>query len=349
MSAYTSIVSEWLEYFIKLIEDAHIVNLVFPFIKRIPTENDVTSVLALVDRKSQALKQYIANVTEAAIVDTHRRVLPIPEKLDNVQSVLEEIKNRQQSAAETHYSALSKQFGIEAQNALRPLLEEITQNFERGLELLTRQIQIKQFLAAIELYRSLTPLPLASVVGITAQQLLHALHINPMGMTNDLQTVLQSRQQLGPRSYRQASLLLQNGQFKRWCSSIDPDIILVDTSPLDAVPASKMSPLSSACASIIAGIVKTQPNAIPLFFFCGLHTTPQDTLQGPQGMMRTLIARLLVELDGRHLVNLAFIDNSGYLQALEAHEVPSLCHAFMHLIRQWPLDTVVYCIVDGIG
>lgn len=69
---------------------------------------------------------------------------------------------------------------------------------------------------------------------------------------------------------------------------------MVETSPFDGLPVSRISPFYSACVSTIASIVKAQPEDIPLFFFCGLHTAPQDTVQGPQGIMRTLIARLLM-------------------------------------------------------
>lgn len=148
-----------------------------------------------------------------------------------------------------------------------------------------------------------------------------------------------------------ARCLLQRDHFRRWYSSIDPDILVVETSPFEVLPVStwRISPLSSSCASTIASIVRARPEAIPLFFCCGLHTAPQDTVQGPQGIMRTLIARLLFELDGQDLANLDFTDHRGYRQALAAHEIGTLCHAFTNLIRQWPLNTVIYCIIDGIG
>ncbi|KAJ4404366.1 hypothetical protein N0V82_010506 [Gnomoniopsis sp. IMI 355080] len=186
---------------------------------------------------------------------------------------------------------------------------------------------------------------------MTVAQFLHALAIDPMGMTKDLQTVLRSREQLevdhGTSS--QTSLLLQNDRFKLWCSSIDPTLLLVDASLVAGGCMPKISPLSSACASIVASIIKAQPDSIPLFYFCGLHNFPQDPLQGPRGLMRTLVAGLLVELDGRSLVNLDFTDTHSYRQALESYDTLSLCHAFRRLIHQWPVDTVVYCVIDGIG
>lgn len=327
-----------------------VAHLVFPFIKRIPTEKDVDSIIISVTRKSQDLKQSITNVTDAAILDTHKQISAFPEKLDKgVQRILEEMKLQRQSTAENHYRALAEQFGIDAQTAVRPLLGGLLEEFERGLEFLSYKIQENQFLTAMELYRSLTPLPLADRVGMTAEQLLDVLRIDPLGMTSDLQTVLQSREQVDHGTPPQTVSLLHNNRFKRWCSSIDPSLLLVDASLLDGMLTSKISALSSACASVVASIVKAQPNAIPLFFFCGLHTTPQDHLQGPRGLIRTLIASLLVELDGRKLASLDFINTHEYREALEAHDVSSLCYAFRDVVRQWPVNTVVYCVIDGIG
>lgn len=283
------------------------------------------------------------------MVDTHKQVSAIPRKLDDVQSILKQIRDQQESAAEDHYSSLSEQFGIEAQNALRPLLEGLMKDFERGLERLSQQIQANQFLTAIELYRSLTPFSQARIVGITVQQVLNALQVDPLGMTTDLRTVLRAGQQLDVRGHRHTSEFLQNDRFKRWCSSVRPDILIVDIGMVDGVTTPKISPLSSACASIATTIIKAQPNAILLLFFCGLHAAPNDALRGPQGVMRTLIARLLVELDGRDLASLNFIDTSEYWQALQLLETRALCHAFTQLVRQWPLDSVVYCIIDGVG
>lgn len=329
------------------------VHLVLPFIKRIPTEKDVNSILSSVERKSQALNQYISHVTEAAIMDTQKLVSAFPEKLEKLekgfQSIWEEVKLQRQSTVETHYKELSEKFAIEAQNAMQPLLGGLLKEFERGVEYLARKIQEDRTLKAIELCRATTPLHLTGTVGMTVGQFLHTLAIDPMGMTNDLQTVLRSREQLDHGTSLQTSLLLQNGRFKFWCSSIDPTLLLVDASMVDGGCMSKISPLSSACASIVASIIKVQPNAIPLFYFCGLHTFPQSPLQGPLGLLRTLVAGLLVELDGRSLANLSFIDTQSYRQALESHEISSLCHAFKRLIQQWPTDTVVYCVIDGIG
>lgn len=307
--------------------------------------------LETVERQSKALQQHISNINDATFVDIHKRVMPIAQMSEDVQSikdVLQEIRSQQDSAAGLHYNALSEQFGIEAQNALRPILKGVFEDFERRLEYVTQEMQARQFLDSIDLYRrAITPSPMSGMM--TTKEFLHALAVDPMGMTDDLQTILRARQQLDRKAHLHTSHLMQNDRFRRWCSSTDPDSILVDASMVEGMATSKISPLSSACASIIASIIKAQPEAIPLFFFCGLHTSPQDPLRGPSGLLRTFIARLLIELDGQNLASLDFIDTRGFQVGGDAQSIPSLCYAFKRLMYQWPLNTVVYCIIDGIG
>ncbi|KAF3769567.1 hypothetical protein M406DRAFT_233886, partial [Cryphonectria parasitica EP155] len=84
-------------------------------------------------------------------------------------------------------------------------------------------------------------------------------------------------------------------------------------------------------------------------YFCGLHLSSYDDIRGPQGLMRCLIARLLMELDtsGGPSPNLGFVD-VPYLEALQRRDITYLCHLFSSIMVQFAPGTTIYCMIDGI-
>lgn len=322
----------------------------FPFIKLTPTENEVSRILENVDAQCRSLIRYVNSLTEAAVVDTHRIVSASSEKIENIESLMKFVKNGQISTVE-HHVAMSEQFSIDAQSAVRPLLLEIVSQFERGLTAIKMELQAKEIrdLQNIAMHRSLTPFHSPTVGVMNVKHLLTALDINPSDANHDLTITLRAVQQFDGKEKLRAGKVIEDERFKRLCYSAHPGILLVEGGSVDNISNSRISPLSGVCASIVAGLTQAQPASIPFFFMCGLHTAPQDNLRGPKGIMRSILWHVLLELADRQLANLGFIETRSYRQDLEAHEITALCHTFKHLIRQFPLDTVVYCILDGVG
>lgn len=321
----------------------------FPFLNVTPTESEVSRILENVDFQCRSLIRYVNSLTEAAVVDTHRIVSASSERLDNIESLMKFVKSGQVSAVE-HHMAMSEQFSIDAQSAVRPLLLEVVSQFQRGFKAIKLEIQAKELrdLQNIALHRSLTP-SYTTVGVMNMEHLLTALNIDPSDGTHDLTITLRGGQQLDGKEKLRAGRVIEDERFKRLCYSAYPGILLIEGGSADNISSSRISTLSSVCASIIAGLTKAQPASIPLFFMCGLHTAPQDNLRGPKGIMRSILWQILLELADRRLANLGFIETRSYRQDLEAHEITALCHTFKQLIRQFPLDTVIYCILDGVG
>lgn len=183
---------------------------------------------------------------------------------------------------------------------------------------------------------------------MNVDHLFTALGVNPSDAAHDLRIILRTGQQFDNEEKLRASEVIEDERFKKLCYSAHPGILLIEGGIMHNISSSRASPLSAICASVVAGMIQ-QPDIIPLFFFCGLHTAPHDNLRGPNGIMRAMISRVLMELDSRRLANLGFIETRSYRQDLEAHEIAALCHTFKSLVRQFPLDTVIYCIIDGVG
>ena len=110
----------------------------------------------------------------------------------------------------------------------------------------------------------------------------------------------------------------------------------------------KLSAVSYLCASLVASFLHVRDDAIVLHFFCGLHTRLTADLRGPGGLIRSLVWQLVTSLASRQTVSLEFIDNRDLRDALEQRDLEMLCDVFGELMSQLPLDTPVYCIVDGV-
>jgi hypothetical protein len=111
----------------------------------------------------------------------------------------------------------------------------------------------------------------------------------------------------------------------------------------------KLSPISSLCAAFVAGMIRVQPHEVIIHFFSGLHLASNDDWKGPNGLIRSLILQLVMKLVQWDMLSLDFVDDRGYLRALEKHDLESLCQAFHTLLSQLPPETTIYCVIDGIS
>lgn len=83
--------------------------------------------------------------------------------------------------------------------------------------------------------------------------------------------------------------------------------------------------------------------SLSLAFFCGEHLQKDDPDSGPDGMMRSLLAQLLLAYSDFDLRTVR------RLQHLDFDDVKDLCDVFDLLIDQLPHYVVVFCVVDAIS
>jgi hypothetical protein len=133
--------------------------------------------------------------------------------------------------------------------------------------------------------------------------------------------------------------------FKRWFNS-QRSALLVNGS-FDSGAWNKISPLSVFCATFATSLVGME-RGIVLHFFCGQHLTPDDDLRGPRGLIRSLIAQLLL-YPSTFYPNANFIVRQNVYQACSNHDIAALCYAFELLVMQYPLDTSIFCIIDNVS
>lgn len=101
--------------------------------------------------------------------------------------------------------------------------------------------------------------------------------------------------------------------------------------------------MSSLCAALISGLVQ-QDRAQIVYFFCGTHNTSGDSLGGPAGLVRSLIAQLLT----LRKFDIDFIRFGPWNERIQRNDLAVLCAVFRELVTQLP-DTILFCIIDEVS
>ncbi|KAL1861691.1 hypothetical protein Daus18300_008659 [Diaporthe australafricana] len=287
-------------------------------------------------------------------------VQPMPQKMDVLQSSMAEIRDdiaTSERSIMDGVSAMANRGALDAQNWMLGMLAEFRQSFENKLNAVEQKQDMILLGAAqlldLEARRSRTP-ALQIQPGqqplLEPRELLAILAVPLETVTRDLDYVVRQGFHLSPAEQSQAQWLMKMDRFWMWFSSRDSDLLFADGALMDPSQHQfRISSLSVVCATIVASIAQTNSDAIALHYFCAQHVSLNDALSGPQGLMRCLTARLLVELQGKYggLPNLNFLDAIS-IQKLQHHDVGQLCDLFCRLLLQLHSSTTVYCIIDGI-
>jgi hypothetical protein len=170
--------------------------------------------------------------------------------------------------------------------------------------------------------------------------------------TEDAKQVLRQCNTIHPAAERESAWILRMPAFAEWLRAGNSDILLVDGG-MGYLDEGRLSAKSLLCTTLLASLAKMQPTSVRLYFFCGLHAKSVDPLNGPPGMLRSLICNLAIELHQRKWLNLDFIDDRLYQQALDAQDLGHMCDTFHRLVTMvgggFDNNVPVYCILDGIS
>lgn len=181
--------------------------------------------------------------------------------------------------------------------------------------------------------------------------LLAKLNVPRKGETYDLNVVVHQSGELGVAAQEKAAYVQQTEKFHKWLAEKDSALLHVEAQ-LDAVTLGKTSPMSFFCANLIRVLQAMDLRiAVVLHFFCGQHFASNSRLQGPKGLITSLLAQLI------H----ALLDNwpeyhSGIeidLEGLLNNDNPIPTEMQLQLIRALlghvPPKTTVFCVVDDIS
>ncbi|KXH59599.1 hypothetical protein CSAL01_04355 [Colletotrichum salicis] len=152
-----------------------------------------------------------------------------------------------------------------------------------------------------------------------------------------------------PRAESQAHTILNQDRFFDWMQQGHPDIPLVDGG-LPGSAQDGISPMSLLCANLSLTLRELEPDSIFAMFVCGLHTSPyNDDWYGPSGMLRFLVAQLLLALLERNSLDLGCLDRRSHVRVLERHDLEASSDLFGDLARQFDAETTIYVIIDGVS
>lgn len=163
------------------------------------------------------------------------------------------------------------------------------------------------------------------------------------------QHILRSRHSLNKEAISETARIFHTPQMHNLLHSTNSGVLLVNGYS-DRSQHGKISPLTNVCATLTQALRQSSTDNITLAFFCGQHTSSQDDLTGPQGLMRSLIAFLVLSLvEHRFLTDDDQVWFPNVQEDLEELCFRDLCEVFSRLVQYIPEHTNVYCIVEGIS
>ncbi|KAM7188349.1 hypothetical protein V8F33_010689 [Rhypophila sp. PSN 637] len=301
--------------------------------------------------------------TAATVVETHDIVSRTRGGVDHLQTQVAEVLRRQQSLQ-------SQLDAISGKNWLFQFLKEYSKpelHRKPGPDF-TRPPQT-------HLVDNNAP-----VITTTAFELLNILSVDHLTSLNDETIILRRGRSLPDDALCRTASMIQTREVQNLLNYPEPGVVAVDGCA-DRAQVARISPISFVCANL-AQALRQNLNPV-LAFFCGQHVnlTPDDDLQGPQGLVRGLLSQLVLALvqngwmgetggialpvgspcgtgsrpsdTAQHFFYTT--DQTGGFQKDNSDSdgtilsLPDLCQLFHGLLRLIPPDTFVFCIVDGIS
>ena len=141
--------------------------------------------------------------------------------------------------------------------------------------------------------------------------------------------------------------IMRSHKLQKWITSTDSSALFINANHKGST---RQQPTSFISAKLVDSMTPSSSSALseprmtlPLAFFCGEHLQKDDPDAGPAGMMRSLLAQLLLAYRDFDLRTIQ------QMQHLDYDDVNNLCDIFDLLITQLPPYILVVCILDAIS
>ena len=177
------------------------------------------------------------------------------------------------------------------------------------------------------------------------------MRVNHLLALDDEQHIIGRGSSLGRDAISAAASMFQTPQVQQLLQLPESGVVLVNGC-IDRSQSTKISPVTHVCATLTHALRLPRFDGanMVLSFFCGQHSTTNDDLNGPQGLMRSLVAFLVLSL----LQNNCISDSAPiYFPPLQGNfddlSFVDICQLFYHLVKLVPKPLTIYCIVDGIS
>jgi len=184
---------------------------------------------------------------------------------------------------------------------------------------------------------------------VTPRQLLGLMNVHHLGALDDEQHIIRRGHSLDNEATSHAATMFQTTQVQKLLQSPESGVVLVNGCT-DRSQNTKISPITYVCATLTHALRRSAATNAVLAFFCGQHSSSQDDLIGPQGLMRSLVADLVLSLaQNERISEAAPIWFPAPQEHFEELSFKDICQLFCHLVQLVPKEITVYCVVDGIS
>lgn len=172
----------------------------------------------------------------------------------------------------------------------------------------------------------------------------------------DLLATLRKHHDFTDKALAQPAYLANTDRFRKWLVDLHSDILLVDAH-VGSQTSGKTSSMSVFCATLVQSLLDyskatTQPgrSEFVLYHFCGLHHNKSGNLEGPPGLIRSLLGQLLQAWPrDRPPDNPSETSLRNFGSGNTESDIQTACQMFEKLVSVLPAGTTIHCIIDGIS
>lgn len=180
------------------------------------------------------------------------------------------------------------------------------------------------------------------------QQLLTGLEYEDSVLEQDLEAKLRTIWTLPRQDQDRVVAIMRSHKLQSWITATESSALFINANHKGST---RQQPTSFICAKLVDSIIPSPGNSsqpesqmtLPLAFFCGEHLQKDDPDSGPAGLLRNILAQLLLAYRGFDLRTIQRMQNLNY------DDVNDLCDICDILIMQLPQYIVVFCIIDAIS
>ncbi|KAM5358870.1 hypothetical protein ACJZ2D_014929 [Fusarium nematophilum] len=344
-------------------------------------ENEAASIdrsLELIGRASRRVSVRVSTLANETMIETLRETMNVGQETSRTQSAISELRERldsvqrsqlemerNSSARYERQESLAHTFFTSINQNLQHSLSGCESQFRLGFSGMQESLQELMWHAQPTLQSALGNIPTQSPYGhcgldcppatsmpisvsMSYDELYMILRLpDPLFLVNDLGLVLRASNAIGHNGLSRGAWLLNMDRFKVWAQipNGSSDFVLVD-GHLGEYCRGKISPLS-VLSAIFASMNKHSHFMI-LTHFCGLHTSMADPMSGCRGMLRGLIAQLIINRRNDYRSTRVCLGDE-LLQAITQHDLEALCQLFQALLSEIHPDTTIYCVIDDVS
>jgi hypothetical protein len=184
---------------------------------------------------------------------------------------------------------------------------------------------------------------------VTPRRLLGLMNVHHLRALDDVQHIIRRGHSLSSDAVSHAATMFQTTQVQNLLQSPESGVVLVNGCT-DRSQNTKITPITFVCATLTSALRRSTTANVVLGFFCGLHLSSQDDLIGPQGLIRSLVADVVLSLAQNECISpTAPIWFPASQEHFEELSFKDICQLFCRLVELVPKEITVYCVVDGIS